>query len=497
MTQQTGTAGETEGETGCPTDSKAGGKAVGAPLAPAGAEPPGAQALRDLAVAELLAARDRTTLLTAAVDEADLVKQHSPLMSPLVWDLAHIANQEELWLLRAVGGRDPIHPEIDPLYDAFEHPRAERPTLPLLAPAEARAYGHEVRGRVLDLIGRLRFSGPPAPRRGADPLTGTGFGADLAGPGSAFALGMVAQHEVQHDETMLATHQLRSGPAVLSAPLPPAPADAAGLPAEVLVPGGPFTMGTSAEPWALDNERPAHSVQVPAFWLDTTPVTNAAYAEFIADGGYSDPRLWSAEGWAHRQQAGLTAPLFWSWEGAWVRQSFGVTETVVPDEPVVHVCWYEADAYARWAGRRLPTEAEWEKAARWDPAAGRSRRYPWGDEEWTPARANLGQRHLRPARAGAYPDGAAPCGARQLVGDVWEWTSSDFLPYPGFTAWPYNEYSLVFFGPEYKVLRGGAFGVSPVACRGTFRNWDYPVRRQIFAGFRTARTAAQPAPGQA
>lgn len=438
------------------------------------ASPPSGEALRSLAAAELLAARDRTTLLTTAVDDADLVKQHSPLMSPLVWDLAHVANQEELWLLRAVGGREPMHPEIDPLYDAFEHPRAQRPSLPLLAPAQARRYGHEVRGRVLDLIERAR-------------LPEGGFGGDLSGAG--FAFGMVAQHEVQHDETMLATHQLRSGPAVLSAPPPPpAPADVAALPAEVHVPGGPFTMGTSAEPWALDNERPAHAVDVPGFWLDTTPVTSAAYARFIADGGYDDPRLWTADGWAHRQRAGLTAPLSWRWEGSWVRTRFGVTEPVEPDEPVVHVCWYEADAYARWAGRRLPTEAEWEKAARWDPAAGRSRRYPWGDDAWTPRRANLGQRHLRPAPAGSYPDGAAPCGARQLVGDVWEWTSSDFLPYPGFTAWPYKEYSEVFFGPEYKVLRGGAFGVSPVACRGTFRNWDYPVRRQIFAGFRTARS---------
>jgi gamma-glutamyl hercynylcysteine S-oxide synthase len=441
---------------------------------------PSGEALRDLAAAVLAAARDRTTLLTT-VDDADLVKQHSPLMSPLVWDLAHIANQEELWLLRAVGGRDAMHPEIDPLYDAFEHPRAERPTLPLLTPSEARHYGHEVRGRVLDLIEKVRL--PPA--------TPGGFGADVIGPG--FAFGMVAQHEVQHDETMLATHQLRSGPTVLSAPLPPpAPADAAALAAEVHVPGGPFTMGTSAEPWALDNERPAHAVDVPGFWLDTTPVTNAAYAAFIADGGYDDPRLWTADGWAHRQRAGLTAPLFWAWDGGWTRTAFGAREPVVPDEPVMHVCWYEADAYARWAGRRLPTEAEWEKAARWDPATGRSRRYPWGDQEWTPERANLGQRHLRPAPAGSYPDGAAPSGARQLVGDVWEWTSSDFLPYPGFTAWPYKEYSEVFFGPEYKVLRGGAFGVSPVACRGTFRNWDYPIRRQIFAGFRTARSEGAP-----
>ena len=428
--------------------------------------------LRERIAAELLAARDRTTHLTTVVDENDLVRQHSPLMSPLVWDLAHVANQEELWLLREVGGLTPIHPEIDPLYDAFEHPRSKRPTLPLLAPGEARGYGHEVRGRVMDLLERAQF--------GRTQLTDAGF-----------AFGMIAQHEQQHDETMLATHQLRTGPAVLSAaPPPPAPADAATLPAEVYVPGGPFTMGTSTEPWALDNERPAHLLDVPAFYLDTTPVTNAAYAEFIADGGYDDQRWWTAEGWAHRQRAGLKAPLSWRWEGEWVRVSFGIANPIIPNEPVLHVCWYEADAYARWAGRRLPSEAEWEKAARYDPVSRRSRRYPWGEETPSPSLANLGQRHLAPAPAGSYPAGAAPSGARQLIGDVWEWTSSDFLPYPGFVAWPYKEYSEVFFGPEYKVLRGGAFGVSPVACRGTFRNWDYPIRRQIFAGFRTARSTS-------
>jgi iron(II)-dependent oxidoreductase len=250
-------------------------------------------------------------------------------------------------------------------------------------------------------------------------------------------------------------------------------------------------MGTSTEPWALDNERPAHEVDVPSFYLDTAPVTNAAYAEFIADGGYAMERLWSPAGWQHRQQAGLTAPLFWEQGGAgqWLRRSFGVTEPVPPAEPVMHVCWYEADAYARWAGRRLPTEAEWEKAARFDPASRRSRRYPWGDADPTCEVANLGQRHLQPAPAGSYPAGAAPSGARQLIGDVWEWTASDFLPYPGFRAYPYKEYSEVFFGPDYKVLRGGAFSADAVACRGTFRNWDYPIRRQIFAGFRTARDA--------
>ncbi|GAA2238856.1 MULTISPECIES: ergothioneine biosynthesis protein EgtB [Kitasatospora] len=441
-------------------------------LPQAAPEPTGAEPLRERIAAELLAARERTAALTDCVDDRDLTAQHSPLMSPLVWDLAHIGNQEELWLLRNVGGREAMHPEIDPLYDAFEHPRAKRPALPLLAPAEARAYSYEVRGRVLDLLAA-------SPLEGAPLLDG------------GFAFGMIAQHEQQHDETMLITHQLRQGPAALTAPPPPA-LDPDPLPAEVLVPAGPFTMGTDTEPWSLDNERPAHRVDLPAFRLDTTPVSNAAYQEFIADGGYRDPRWWTAEGWTHRQRAGLGAPLFWHRDGGqWLRRRFGVTEPVPGDEPVLHVCWYEADAYARWAGRRLPTEAEWEKAARHDPATGRSRRFPWGDAEPTPELANLGQRHLQPAPVGSYPAGRSPYGARQLIGDVWEWTASDFRPYPGFGAWPYREYSEVFFGPEYKVLRGGSFAVAPVACRGTFRNWDYPIRRQIFSGFRTAASVEE------
>ncbi|MEV5505622.1 ergothioneine biosynthesis protein EgtB [Streptomyces orinoci] len=439
------------------------------------AAPMDPEVLRQRAAATLATARERTQALTGCVDERELTTQHSPLMSPLVWDLAHIGNQEELWLLRAAGGQDALRPELDSLYDAFEHPRARRVSLPLLPPAQARAYLDEVRGRALDVLA-------------ASPLTGKPL---LA---SGFAFGMIAQHEQQHDETMLITHQLRSGPAVLHAPdPPPAAPDAAALPSEVLVPGGPFTMGTSTEPWALDNERPAHRRTVPAFHIDTLPVTNGAYLRFIEDGGYTDPRWWHPEGWAQVRRHKLTAPLFWRREGGdWLRRRFGVLEPVPPQEPVLHVSWYEATAYAAWAGRRLPTEAEWEKAARYDPATGRSRRYPWGDADPAPCHANLGQRHLRPAPAGAYPLGRSPLGVGQLIGDVWEWTAGDFLPYPGFTAFPYREYSEVFFGGPYKVLRGGSFAVDPVACRGTFRNWDLPIRRQIFAGFRTARDAEHP-----
>jgi gamma-glutamyl hercynylcysteine S-oxide synthase len=430
-----------------------------------------AEAIRGKVAEQLRRARERSAVLTEAVDDDDLVRQHSKLMSPLVWDLAHIGNQEELWLVRDVGGREPVRRDIDELYDAFQHPRSNRPQLPLLSPVEARAYVREVRDKVFDVLDRVRLEGAPL-------------------LDNAFAFGMISQHEQQHDETMLATHQLRTGPPVLSgAPTPPGSRPAV---REVLVPGGPFTMGTSTEPWALDNERPAHQVHVDPFFIDTTPVTNGSYIEFIASGGYDDQRWWTEEGWAYRVRADLIAPRFWLRDGdRWLRDRFGVVEPVGVDEPVVHVCYHEARAFAAWAGRRLPTEAEWEKAARFDPATGRSRRFPWGDEDPGPEHANLGQRHLGPAEVGAYPAGVSPLGVHQLVGDVWEWTSSDFQGYPGFAPFPYREYSEVFFGPEYKVLRGGSFGTDAVACRGTFRNWDYPIRRQIFAGFRCARDASR------
>ena len=306
---------------------------------------------------------------------------------------------------------------------------------------------------------------------------------------------MVVQHEHQHDETMLATHQLRVGPPVIDegAQLPPGRTPAR---AEVLVPGGGCTLGTSTDPWAYDNERPAHRALLPSFWIDVLPVSNAAHIAFIEAGGYGDERLWSPPGWAWRCKEALVAPQFWRRDGGtWVRTRFGRDEPVPLDEPVQHVCWYEAEAHARWAGKRLPTEAEWEKACSWDPTARRARRYPWGDDDPTPERANVSHRACRPAPLGAYPAGASACGAEQMVGDVWEWTSSDFAGYPGFRSFPYREYSEVFFGTEYKVLRGGSWATHPRAIRSTFRNWDYPIRRQIFAGFRLARDAAPGAGG--
>ncbi|MGY1787537.1 ergothioneine biosynthesis protein EgtB [Geodermatophilus sp. SYSU D00698] len=412
---------------------------------------------------ELETARQRTLLLTD-LDEPELLRQHSPLMSPLVWDLAHVGQQEDLWLLRHGDARRAglLPPAVEALYDAFTHPRAVRDRLPLLPPVEARSFVAEVRGRVLDRIGR---AGPDD-----DP----------------FDVAMVVSHEAQHTETMLQTLGLRVGPPVLGTggPLPAGRPGVAGT--SVPVPAGPFVMGVDAadEPFALDNERGAHVVDVPAFRIGRVPVTNAEYAAFVADGGYDTPGWWSPRGWAHRQEAGLERPLYWGPGGT--RTRFGVLEDVPPDEPVQHVTFFEAEAYAAWAGARLPTEAEWEKAAAWDPATGRRRRWPWGDGGPTPALANLGGSALRPAPVGAYPAGASAYGVEQAVGDVWEWTSSGFEAYPGFTPMLYADYSAPFFGGDYRVLRGGSWAVDPSILRPSFRNWDHPVRRQVFSGIRLA-----------
>ncbi|RBY87521.1 ergothioneine biosynthesis protein EgtB [Blastococcus sp. TF02A-26] len=427
--------------------------------------------VRELLGRDLTAARERTLLLTDH-DEPELLRQHTPLLSPLVWDLAHIGQQEDLWLLRRGDAtRTGLLPaDVERLYDAFAQPRAVRARLPLLPPVEARRFCGEVRGRVLDRLDRL------------------------GGDDDPFDFAMVVSHEQQHDETMLQALALRTGPPLLGAgaPLPPGRSGVAGT--SVLVPGGPFVLGVDAadEPFSLDNERPAHVVDVPAFRIGRVPVTNAEYAAFVTDGGYRDDRWWSARGRAHRDEAGLTAPMYWGPDGT--RTRFGLVEALPPDEPVQHVTFFEAEAYAAWlsagsagaAGARLPTEVEWEKAAVWDPALGRRRRFPWGDVEPTAALANLDGAALRPAPVGAYPAGASAYGVEQLMGDVWEWTSSGFTPWPGFRPMLYADYSAPFFGGDYRVLRGGSWAVGASILRPSFRNWDHPIRRQVFSGLRLA-----------
>ncbi|MFI2839757.1 ergothioneine biosynthesis protein EgtB [Mycolicibacterium sp. PDY-3] len=419
----------------------------------------------DLLAAELTRARDRTLALVD-FDDAELLRQYDPLMSPLVWDLAHIGQQEEFWLLRGGNSAAPgmLAPDVEKLYDAFVHSRASRVDLPLLPPTDARAYCRDVRNRVLDTLEHST---------------------------ELFPFGLVISHENQHDETMLQALNLRSGPPILPAgsPLPVGRGGVVGT--SVLIPGGPFTLGVDAsdEPYSLDNERPAHTVEVDAFRMGRVPVTNAEWRVFMADGGYRTRQWWSDAGWAHRTQAALVAPGFWNDDGG--RTRFGYREDIPGDEPVQHITYYEAEAYAAWAGARLPTEIEWEKACAWDPTAGMRRRYPWGAAEPDAERANLGGRSLRPAPVGAYPAGASAYGVEQMLGDVWEWTSSPLRPWPGFSPMIYDRYSVPFFETatstgDYRVLRGGAWAVAGDILRPSFRNWDHPIRRQIFSGLRLA-----------
>jgi gamma-glutamyl hercynylcysteine S-oxide synthase len=264
--------------------------------------------------------------------------------------------------------------------------------------------------------------------------------------------------------------------------------------------GGTFLMGSEDElAYPDDGEGPVRRVAIRPFWIDAHAVSNDRFGAFAAATGH----VTEAEryGWSF-VFAGLlpddfpptravAAATWWRQvEGADWAHPEGPQSSVADrgNHPVVHVSWDDAATFAAWEGKRLPTEAEWEKAARFDPATGRSRRFPWGDDEPTPALANLGQRHLQPAPVGAYPAGVSPLGVHQMVGDVWEWTTSGWHPYPGFSVFPYPEYSQVFFGGDYRVLRGGSFGTDAAAIRSTFRNWDHPIRRQIFSCFRCARS---------
>lgn len=419
---------------------------------------------------KLTEARARTLLLVSPLSDSDLRAQHDSLMSPILWDLGHIAHFEELWLTRNLSG--PIEfSEMPGLYDPFEHPRATRATLALPSLRHIVAIAAEIRADVLEALEHVDLGS-------AHPL--------LAG---GFVYNMVLQHEYQHNETILQTLQLKTG-APYNAPRAIVARRVGDNKFDhmVRVASGDYPIGTNDRTVAYDNERSAHVITVADFDIDAAPVTNGAYAEFIADGGYERAELWTDSGRAWLADSGASAPKHWSsTNDGWMARTMDVIAPVTPDHPVCHVCYHEASAYARWLGKRLPTEQEWEIAASWNPTTGTAQRFPWGESEPTTLLANIDQLSFGTAPVGAFARNVSPLGCYGMIGDVWEWTSSNFTQYPGFAPYPYPEYSEAFFGTEYKVLRGGSWATRPGAIRNTFRNWDYPIRRQIFSGFRCAR----------
>ena len=422
----------------------------------------------DEVIDALIETRARTLALVDGISDANLERVHSTLMSPLVWDLGHIAAFEDLWLVHRFGGRPLLRDDLADVYDAFETPRASRGELPFLRPGPARDYLAEVRGRTLSVI----------QERGIE----DGTIAEL-----------VIRHEQQHNETMLQTMQLAhldpfGGIVARQAPVARVP-HLTGL-EFVEVPGGECMIGAPSVGFAYDNERPRHRTDVRAYLIGQTPITNASYLTFVEGGGYERREWWSDEGWAWKEQYDITRPHGWT---ADLRSEWrlGRLEPLHPHHPVVHVSWFEADAFARAHDARLPTECEWEKAATWDQTTGEARAFPWGEEPLVPGRhANVDHLGLGPVAAGALADGASPCNALGMIGDVWEWTSSHFDGYPDFNPYPYKEYSQVFFGPDHRTLRGGSWATRARVITPTFRNWDYPERRQIFSGIRIAKDVA-------
>jgi iron(II)-dependent oxidoreductase len=416
--------------------------------------------------------RERTLGLVAGLDWQILQPQHIPILSPIVWDLGHIANFEELWLCQGLGDLEPLEAEFATMFDAVLNPRPTRQNLPLPVARRLWDYLSRVRTRALEVLEGVSSEDQV-------PLLDRGF-----------VYEMVAEHEEQHQETILQLLQVMDSPTYLPAQRRRLPSGRPLPGGMVLIPGGSFRMGNQRQGFAYDNELAAHDLTLPPYRIDRAPVSCGQYLGFIEDGGYEKEDLWSAAGWAWRQETGVTEPGNWSRrEGTWQVRHMDRIEPLREDLPVIHIGFYEAEAYAHWAGKRLPSEAEWEKAALWDCEADCARLYPWGDDPPDRRRANVDQLAFQPAPIGSYPAGASAYGVEQLVGDVWEWTCSDFHSYPGFQAFPYPEYSEIFFGSEYKVLRGGSWATRGSVARGTFRNWDYPIRRQIFAGFRCAQDA--------
>jgi iron(II)-dependent oxidoreductase len=417
--------------------------------------------------------RTRTFSMTDSLSHDDLHGQFNPLMSPLVWDMGHIANFEEYWLLRELGGQQVHDAERDAMYNPFDNPRWIRGDLPLLDRDEATEYLHIVRREVDEVLTRTDIVEGPQLARGG------------------YVFEMTIQHEAQHQETILQALNLREDldPYDLSvARRLPRPRTVDPM-ERVRVGGGTFAIGTDDRTSAYDNERPAHSVHVDTFDIDKFPATNARFAAFIDAGGYRRSEFWSKQGWTWRTGVDHDAPQGWhpDGEGGWTQLMIGSLRPLDPAEPVIHISFWEAEAFANWEGGRLPTEAEWEKAASTEPGTSRTRTYPWGDALPTLEHANIGQLGWGPAPVGSYPRGASAFGVEQLLGDVYEWTSSRFLPYPGYSTFPYPEYSEVFFqDEEYRVLRGASWATAPSVARNTFRNWDYRQRRQILAGVRLA-----------
>ena len=415
-------------------------------------------------------ARERTLELVGDLSDEQLLGPSLPIVNPLLWEIGHVAWFQEKWALRRTADQPSLRREADSLYDSAALAHDTRWDLPLYSRAETLAYLSDV---YEGIVNGLRES----------ELT----------TDEAYCVLLGVLHADMHTEAFTYTRQTHAYPAprlrCVSQAAVARGEEPAGAPlgGDAYFPGGEFSLGADpGAPFVFDNEKWGHVVRLQPFAIARVPVTQSEYANFVASAGYDREELWSPEGWAWRCSGDIRSPAYWQQQegGDWLRRDFDRWVPLEPRHPMLHVNWYEAHAYCSWAGRRLPTEPEWELAASWDAQAGRKRRYPWGDEPPAAERANLDWHAMGCIDVDALAAGDSAIGCRQMIGNVWEWTHSDFAPYPGFVVDPYKEYSQPWFY-SHKVLRGGAWTTRSRLVRNTWRNFYKPDRRDVWAGFRT------------
>ena len=412
---------------------------------------------------DLLDARARTLEIVADLEGDHLFGPRLPIINPILWEIGHLAWFQEYWVLRHHAGEPSIREDADLLYDSMKVAHDTRWDLPLPTRQETFDYMRRVLERIL---AKLR----------QDPIE----------PHLAYFVRHVTFHEDMHDEALIYTRQTLgySAPNLASTARRDIRPGHRMPKGDSSIPGGTFQLGSipEAEPFVFDNEKWAHPVELKSFSISRRATTNGEFAAFVHDGGYARKELWSPEGWAWRTLVNAEHPVYWlRGSHGWDIREFDRRIPLQEKLALIHVNWYEADAYCRWAGRRLPTEAEWEVTA----SGGEHRQFPWGDRMHIPEVANLDGARMGVVPVDAMAEGDTPTGVRQLIGNVWEWTASPFQPYPGFVPDPYRDYSEPWFDGQHMVLRGGAWPTRARLLRNTCRNFYPKDRCDAFAGFRT------------
>ncbi len=416
-------------------------------------------------------ARRRTLELQADLTDEQMKVPLLGIINPPIWEVGHVGWFQEKWALRHLRGLSSLRADADALYDSAAVAHDTRWDL-LLPPRHGTLqYLQDILDRVIEKL-------PP------DDVTEK----------EAYFHWLAVMHEDMHGEAFTYTRQTLGYPAPSLSIDGSTPAESNDPPpvGDVHLPGGTFLLGatpTAPAPGAgfvFDNEKWAHPVEIVPFAIARSPVTNGQFAEFVNDSGYRRRELWSDDGWKWREKAGAEHPVYWIPQsaGRWMRRHFDQIVPLGDNLAIIHVNWYEAEAYCRWARRRLPTEAEWEMAASWEANVAK-RAFPWGEEAPSPERAFLDARRIGCGPCGALAAGESAAGCRHMIGNAWEWTSTTFGPYPGFVADPYKEYSEPWFGEPYKVLRGGCWATRSRLIRNTWRNFYTKDRRDVFGGFRT------------